>query len=122
MEQKPILDITTLIERPQIRIDGKLYELFMRDEMSIFTAEKLRRLYNAITALEQPKKRSKAQEAHYLKLLREFVGLVVIALPTSVRAKLRRTHLVSIVYAFFQRPLVATAAPAETKAAKAPKK
>ncbi|PYE86915.1 hypothetical protein [Phyllobacterium leguminum] len=37
---KPILDLTTMIERPKIAIDGQLYEIRSPDELSILDSQR----------------------------------------------------------------------------------
>lgn len=101
---QPILDITTLIERPAIRIDGVVYELYARKELPIVATERLRLLYEKIRVAEAIKKPTKAQQADYVKLLRQFVGVVAVNLPPRVLGRLVRADLVAIIKAFFHTP------------------
>lgn len=118
---EPLLDITTLIERPKIRIDGQLYEMYTRKEISVLDAEKLRLLYTKIDVAEKIKKPNKAQRAAYEQLLRQFVGAICVALPRAVLARLMRPDLVAIIKAYFQPPQVTPARTgSKTGAAKRP--
>ena len=102
----PILDINTFIERKVIKIDGSLYEMSDRKELTVLGAQKLNLLYKKIAASEDIKKPTKAQSAEYVKQLRQFVGTIVLNLPGRVLSRLARPDLVAIIKAYFQSPQV----------------
>ncbi len=94
----PLLDLTTLVERPFIRIDGESYDLFDPGEMSplqfhriMLKAEELQSIDS--TAAGEPELERVA------KLLDDLCRLVLIA-PDEVHARLKDRHRRAVLASF----------------------
>lgn len=106
----PILDLGTLASRPTVRIDGKSYEMRTSDEFTYLVYRQYQRQFQRLGVLLKKKRASQAEEKEQVRLLEDVVRKILLA-PDAVHARLRDTHRLEIVKAFFsQRP--ATTRPA----------
>ncbi|MBB99192.1 MAG: hypothetical protein CML67_06605 [Rhodobacteraceae bacterium] len=96
MAETPILELSTLIERPTIRIDGTLHELRAPDELSVMDSQYLTHAGKRIDAL------ARTEDADELlpKLLDEVIRRVTVELPEEVLGKLTESHKLSICEVF----------------------
>lgn len=97
----PLLDLSTIVDRPTVRIDGKLYELRSRDEFSILTYQQQLQKYRNLGALLQKPKLSKRQLAETARLADGFCRTILMA-PPAVQARLTLPQRVSIISVFSQ--------------------
>jgi hypothetical protein len=91
----PLLDLTTLIERSQVRIDGQLYDLLDAGELSLLQYHRLVRLGARLDDMQFD---TEEQCAEVSRALDEFCRLVLVA-PKEVQDKLsdgRRNQIVSV--------------------------
>lgn len=101
------LDLTTVVERPQVRIDGELYDLKHPDEFSLVQSLRLsrqgQRVIELVTLLTDGVARAApevaAAEQEYEQLLDTTCRAVLVA-PDAVHARLREDHRVAITRAF----------------------
>lgn len=117
----PVLDLTTLIPRETIRIDGVRYDLRADKELSIFDLAQLEQTAAKIHKVETDSDRTAEQMEEYAHLLDKAVRLVLIA-PDALHAKLLVAHREAILWTFIglsRRGLAPTRAPRETTPAKA---
>jgi len=95
MAKAPILDLDTLIERPTIRIDGKAYELWSPEELSILDSQ-----YFTIKGREI-EELARGEDVEALSAL---IGKVcrrcLVEIPDDVFAKLSPPQKTAIVEAF----------------------
>jgi hypothetical protein len=94
---EPILDLTTFIERPTIRIDGEHYELRSLDEMSILEGQALTRDGREIEILAAG---GTDPEGRLSGLLADVVNRIVIGLPDTVLEALSDTNRMAICEVF----------------------
>lgn len=122
--RKPTLDLSTLVERPFIRVDGESYDIYHPDEFSLLDRMTLFQRFDQamqaakrVTAASDPVvMREAAEQAS--TLLDTACRSALVAAPEALHAKLRDTHRVHILKAFTQ--LLADASPtAEANAAAA---
>lgn len=97
----PILDISTLVTREHVRIDGALYALRNADELTYLFNRTLGAKFGRVGGLLQRKKRTKAQEQEKHQLLDECCRAVLDA-PPAVHQKLSDRHRMEIVAVFSQ--------------------
>lgn len=95
MAKAPILDLDTLFDRPTVRIDGKLYELWSPDELSVFDSQYFTRAGREIEEL------AKGDDVEGLAAL---IGKVcrrcLVEIPDEVFGKLSPPQKTAIVEAF----------------------
>lgn len=96
MAETPILELSTLIERPTIRIDGTLYELRAPDELSVMDGQYLTHAGKRIDALA----RTEDADEHLPMLLDEVIRRVTVDLPEEVLGKLKESQKLSICEVF----------------------
>lgn len=109
----PVLDLT-LNDRPTIRINGKSYEMRTSDEFAFLTFRQHQRKFQRLGELLRKKKTTQAEEKEMARLLDEFVRELVIA-PAAVHDKMRDSHRLEIVKAFFSQPPASATRTAATK-------
>ncbi|MBA5778072.1 hypothetical protein H2509_13550 [Stappia sp. F7233] len=93
---EPILDLSTLIERPRIRIDGNLYEIRSPDELSLIESH-----FFALKGQEIDRLTKAGNQGEELaELIRDVVRKVVVELPSKVLSRLSEAHMLAIVEVF----------------------
>lgn len=93
-----ILNIDTLIERPQIEIDGRRFELLAVGELSLRQSHQFgiwARRMQALQASEDPE-----IDDDLVSIVDQIVQLVVVDLDPAVFAKLKDEHKLSIAQVF----------------------
>jgi len=95
MAHEPLLDLTTLLDRPCIRIDGALYELRSAEELTLLESQQFT-LWGK--ELEQLGAGGKTDELE--ALVRKVADAVTIKVPPAVMAKLSTSQLMNIVEVF----------------------
>lgn len=98
------LDLTTLVERPKVRIDGELFELRHPDELSIVEQLRLEKMsQRAVHLIDEMRAAaegpSEEQQQELAAVMDKTCRLVLVA-PDSVHAKLREPHRSAISRAF----------------------
>jgi hypothetical protein len=102
-----ILDLSTLTDRPAIRIDGQPYELRNPGELSVMTTRRLQVLWKRMQEMEKIDAPTAQDDEEYLRVAQDYAGLVVVDLPDAVRLKLNVPHVVAITSAFYGLPQTA---------------
>lgn len=96
MSQPPLLDLNTLIERPKIKIDGKDYEIFSPDELSVLDSQRFTIWGTQLEKLGADK--SKADELEIL--IEKAARAAFVDIPDDVFAKLSGMQKLSVVEVF----------------------
>lgn len=94
----PLLDLSTLIERPLIRIDGIAYEILSPDEISIIDGQRLGvwgRRINALAESDDPE-----GEAELEQLIDKVARKVSVGVPDAVYGVLPGAHKQAIADVF----------------------
>ena len=104
-DDKPILELSTLIERPKITIDGKLYEILSPDELSIVTFQRFGYWAQRIGEIMGEGKIKPKLEAELSRLIVELTDRVMVDVPKEVRDKLGDSQRMQIAEVFIQLPL-----------------
>lgn len=99
---EPVLDLSTVVTRPKIRIDGKLYELRSADEMPWLEFRRHAGLFREASLLmgRMEQNPTKVEVARLRTLLPGLVSLLVLNLPRAVLARLRMEQQLQIVATF----------------------
>jgi hypothetical protein len=96
MATDQVLDITTLIKRPKIKIDDKLYDILSVEELSVVDNQRF-----ALWGTElQQLVADKAKADELTKLIDDLSEKVLVGVPENVFAKLSGTHRFEVVEAF----------------------
>lgn len=114
------LEISTLVIRPIVKIDGKKYELRNQDEFSHLGARQQRQTFQRMGALMQrlSKGLTKNDERELETLLEKFTEAILIA-PPGIRKKLTIVHQWQLVEHFsaLLRPTPTAGAPGQASRA-----
>ena len=114
----PILDISTLVKRAQVRIDGRNYALRTRDEFSYLSLRGHGQRFGRMGVLMGRIRTLRPKEQTELsRLLDEFCRQMLIA-PDAVQKKLSDSHRWEIAISFSQLLRPTTAAGATTVASR----
>jgi hypothetical protein len=117
-DTEPLLDLTTLVERPFISIDGQKYELVTAGEMSPLDFHRLMRRIQEIQAVE-PSTAGEPELVRVAKLWDELCRSVLLA-PDDIHTKLKDHHRTAILRAFTQLQHEAAARARSDEAAAGP--
>ena len=115
---QPLLDLTTLVERPFIRIDGQRYDLVDARELSPLDFHRLMRKLGEIQAID-PTTADEAELTRLAKLWDELCRSILIA-PDEIHARLKDHHRTAIIRAFTQLQHEAAARARSAEAAAVP--
>jgi len=96
----PVLDLNTV--DPHVSINGDLYPLRVREDLSILTNAAHAKKFARIEALRVNGKRTVKEEGELASLLEQVCGVVLTA-PANVLEKLSQYQRLSVVTAFFQQ-------------------
>lgn len=107
----PVLNLTTV--DPHVSINGDLYVLRVRDDLSILTNTEHAKKFARIEALRVKGNRTQKEETELGALLAHMCPVVLTA-PASVHEQLTQYQRLSVVTAFFQQ--LATANPTRARA------
>jgi hypothetical protein len=99
-----LLDLSTLLDRDHITIDGAAYELRLTEELSIVDAAAAARVGEQLTAVAGKtfSQLSDDECARVESALRWLIETILIA-PDDVQARLQTQQRLAIATAFFQR-------------------
>lgn len=99
----PLLNITTLVERRTVEVDGVLYELKSPQEVSVFDRERLRlrgaRLQSLMDRVSRDEELSDAELEEARDLL-DFITRLVLVAPDDVQRRLTDDHRLALAQAF----------------------
>lgn len=98
-----ILDLSTKIVRPQIKVDDVNYDLMLPTDMALQDVLWLQKAGGHIDQLQKKLAKEDYNEAVAEELertLHRFAGLILKAVPEEVRAKLTDTQLMAVVDAY----------------------
>ena len=98
MAKTPLLDLTTLIERPRISIDGTSYDILSPEELSILDSQAFTFWGAEIERLAKEKGEEEAKEL--AALIDTVAKKVLVGVPPDIFAKLTGAHKFRVVEVF----------------------
>lgn len=98
MAVKPLLDLTTLIVRPTIMVDGQTFELLSADELSVIAQHRMSIRGRRIEELS--KSESEGDSAELSSLIDLVAREIIVGIPDEVFAKLTGAHRWGVVDVF----------------------
>lgn len=96
MATDQVLDISTLVKRPKIKIDNKLYDILSVEELSVVDNQRFSLWGTELQQLVADKTKSD----ELTKLIDDLSKKVLVGVPEKVFAKLSGSHRFSVVEAF----------------------
>jgi hypothetical protein len=102
----PLLNLTTLVDKPSVKIDGVKYALSVPDALSLMDCHRLSVVMARIDALSPKLSTGTLAHDEEADLSEAFAGVcrVVLAAPDPVQAKLTAIQRLYIYQAFLQLP------------------
>lgn len=97
----PLLNLDTLIVRPQVIIDGQSYEMVSPDEMTIVERQRQVARGRRMQELLDKRELSNQEQGELARVLDEGCRAILLA-PDDVHAKLMDGHRLDIIDAFGQ--------------------
>lgn len=98
MADEPLLDLNTLIKRPFIDLDGKRYELFGADELSVLASHRFSVWARKIEALSTSEDEAAGVELD--ALIDNVARAAIVAMPDDVFEALSGAHKAAITDVF----------------------
>lgn len=101
----PLIDISTVIERPTVAIDGTRYEILSPDELSVLDSHRLAawgRRYDALVAKDAP---TPDEDQEMSDLVISMSKKIMVGVPEEVRAKLTDAMRQAVIEVFSVLPL-----------------
>ena len=98
----PVLDLKTLVERPQIAIDGVRYDILSPEELSILDLQRFAAMGERLERLGRLAAPTPEEQAELLGLVDELAGRVMVGVPDEVREVLPVSVLGQVIRVFTQ--------------------
>ncbi len=106
----PLLDLTTLIEQPTIKIDGVQYEILHPDQLGVLDFQRLSTMAGSVSALM---KRSGDEiddkaAAELTTIIEDLTDRIMVGVPAENRAKLTESQRLAVAEVFMTLPRAQT--------------
>lgn len=95
-----VLDLTTLIERPRISIDGEFHEILSPAELSVLDSQRFGAWGRRFDELMGKKSLSSRDEKELAKLVTDLSTRIMVGVPESVREKLSEAQAMEVIEVF----------------------
>lgn len=109
---EPLLDITTLIKRETIAVDGQRYELLSVDELSVLDSQRFQRWIEQLTVLQEGTAGDDADRDAIDGIVDAISRKALVDMPADVFAKLSGAHKIRVAEVFIGLLLAARMATA----------
>ena len=101
----PLLNLDTLTERYDVKVDGESYELRNPGELSLTTYHKLGKKGDELSALlEVPDNEFSDEQVEALDQTLDFLCRAVLVAPDEVHKKLKDLHKLQVIQTFNELP------------------
>ena len=101
----PLLDLSTLVERPQIKIDGTLHEILSPDELTVIQTQRFAAWGRRIDELTAKDELDPAERGLLSQIVRNLSDEIMVGVPQEVRAKLSDAMRLQVAEVFTLLPL-----------------
>ena len=116
----PLIELTTLIEQPTIKINGELYEILHPDQLGVIDFQRLASMGSKVSALLKKSEPDDADAAELNTIIVDLTDRIMVSIPADVRDKLTESQRIAVAEVFMTLPRVQTRATRKrTKAEKA---
>ncbi len=118
MATESLLDLTTLIEQPTIKVDGCQYEILHPDQLGVLDFQRLSTMAGRLSGLMKAPDPSDADAGELTKIIEDLTDRIMVGVPADVRAKLNESQRIAVAEVFMMLPRVQTTAARKRAAAK----
>ena len=101
-----LLDLTTLIEQPTIKINKVTYEILHPDQLGVLDFQRLSTMAGTVSALMKKLKPNAADAVELTKCIRDLTDRIMFGVPEDVRAKLTESQRLAVAEVFMKVPRV----------------
>lgn len=95
-----ILDLDKLVERPQIAIDGQLYELAAPDELSVIERHRVTSKCRRFERLMEQENLDEVEEIELAASLQDACGIILKHVPEEIRGQLSDNQRLQVLDVF----------------------
>lgn len=96
----PVLELSTLVERPTIAIDGTRYDILSADELSVVALERFTRMGRRIDELGRLDAPTPEQQSDLAEAIGEVAASIMVGVPDDVRDRLSLVNLMRVIEVF----------------------
>ncbi len=99
-----LLDLTTLIEQPTIKIDGVTHEIMHPDQLGILDFQRLSAMAVRLALLTGKPDIDDGEAAELVKIIEDLSDRIMVGVPADVRAKLTEVQRIAVAEVFMKIP------------------
>ena len=103
-----LLDLTTLIEQPTIRINKTVYEILHPDQLGVLDFQRLSTMAGRVSALMKSSDATDDETAELTKIIEDLTDRIMVGVPADVRANLTESQRLAVAEVFMMLPRVHT--------------
>lgn len=100
MADEPILELTTLVRRPKIAIDGERYEIRSPDELSVLDHQRLASLGTRLQKLMDKAELTTPEEKELGELIPTISAKIMVGVPIAIAARLSDEQRLKVIEVF----------------------
>ena len=104
----PLIELTTLIEQPTIKINGELYEILHPDQLGVIDFQRLASMGSKVADLLKKSEPDDADAAQLNTIIIDLTDRIMPRIPLDVRAKLTESQRLLVAEVFMMLPRVQT--------------
>ena len=101
-----LLDLTTLIEQPTIRINKTVYEILHPDQLGVLDFQRLSTMAGRVSALMKSSDATDDETAELTKIIEDLTDRIMVGVPPDVRATLTESQRLAVAEVFMTLPRV----------------
>lgn len=101
-----LLDLTTLIEQPTIKINGVTHEILHPDQLGVLDFQRLSTMAGRVSALMKSTEPSDSDAAELTKVIEDLTDRIMVGVPADVRTKLTEAQRLAVAEVFMMLPRV----------------
>ncbi len=115
-----LLDLTTLIEQPTIKINGVVYQILHPDQLGILEFQRLSAMAGRVSELMKKDEHDDEDDEVLAKIIDKLTNRIMNVVPADVRGSLTQTQKLAVAEVFMMLPKVRMPTPRKAgKTAKA---
>ena len=103
---KPLLDLTTLIEQPTIKINGTTHEIMHPDQLGVIDFQRLSIMAGRVSDLMKKSSHDDSDADALTSVITDLTDRIMVGVPAEVRAKLTESQRLAVAEVFMTLPRV----------------
>ncbi len=100
----PLIELTTLIEQPTIKIDGNLYPILHPEQLGVIDFQRLAFMGAKVAELLKKDEPDDADAAELNMIIGDLTDRIMVSVPAEVRNKLSETQRIAVAEVFMTLP------------------